>query len=317
MTPNIKNIKIKNQLVLAPMAGITDLPFRLLCKKYGAGLVYSEMISSEAVVRNNQTAKKKMILCKKEKPIAVQIFGSDKETILKAAKIAEKQGADIVDLNIGCPDPDVIKQGAGAAFLKNPKKIFDIASSLVKTLKVPVTVKTRIGIKENQGIKIAKIIEKAGAAAIAVHGRTVNQRYYGKADWNAIKQIKKAVKIPVIGSGDICSGESAEQMLKQTKCDFVMIGRAAIGNPYIFREIDYYLKGKTAKKQTDKQKLNLFFEYVKLAKKYRCYDFISAKTRAMEFSKGIKNSAKLRVKLSSAKTLKDIRSIIMKYNQIL
>ena len=311
MDYKIGNLNLKNKLVLAPMAGITDLPFRMLCKKYGAGLVYSEMISSEAIVRNNKATKTKMIFCKKEKPISAQIFGAEKESIIKAAKIVEKQGADIIDFNIGCPDPAVIKQGAGAAFLKDSKKISEIVSLLVKNIKVPVTVKMRSGINNTKDfLKIAKAIEKAGASAIAVHPRTVKQRYCGKADWSIIKEIKNNLNIPVIGSGDVCSGESAKQMLAQTKCDFVMIGRAAIGNPYIFREIDYFLKGKKAKKQTDEQKLNLFFEYVKLAKKYKCYDFVSAKTRAMEFTKGIKHSASLRQELSQAKTLESIEKLL-------
>ena len=305
MVYKIGTVKIKNRFFLAPMASVTDMPFRILCKKYGAGLVYTEMTSAEAIVRGKSYNKIKF--SEEEKPIAVQLFGGNKESLVKAAKIVEELGADIVDLNMGCPYPLIIKQGAGSALLKNPEKVKKIITSIVKKVNVPVTIKTRIGFKKsNEGLKIARIAEKSGASAIAIHGRSVEQGYRGKADWNAIKKIKEMIDIPVIGSGDVFSPEDAERMIEQTKCDFVMVGRGAMGNPFIFREINDYFKGKKEEKVNDKKKIDTFLDYIRIAKKNNVFDFKSSKVQLNYFTKGIKNSSEFRVKVSKIKKFEDM-----------
>jgi tRNA-dihydrouridine synthase B len=305
MEYRIGNVKIKNRFFLAPMASVTDMAFRILCKKYGAGLVYTEMISSEAIVRGKHT--QKMRFSKYEKPVALQIFGSNPEVMIKAAKIIEKTGADIIDINMGCPEDLIIKQGAGAALLKTPRKAQEIIEGIVKTVEIPVTVKTRIGFnKLDEGLKIAKIVEKSGASAISIHGRTVKQGYSGKADWDAIKKIKNTVNIPVIGSGDIFSARDAERMIEQTNCDFVMIGRGAMGNPFIFKELNDYFAGKKIVKANSKEKIHAFLDYIKIAQKNKIIDFNSAKIHLNYFIKGMKNASKLRLKISRIKNLDDM-----------
>ncbi len=296
----IGNIKLKNNLVLAPMAGINDTAFRILCKRYGAGLLYTEMINTNAISNKNKATLKKLNFVNEEKPIAIQLFGANIKMIEDAAVIAEKN-ANIIDINLGCPDLKVLHQGAGAALLKRPKRISEIIKAVVNKVDIPVTAKIRIG---NDSIKIAKLIEDAGASAIAVHARTVRQGYSGKADWNKIKEIKEAVNIPVIGNGDIFTKEDVERMQELTKCDFIMIGRAAMTNPAIFKEIS---NGKIS----SKEKLNLFFEYIELAEKYNCYKFISAKRHALNFTRGIPNSTRLREKISLSKTLDEIKRDIL------
>lgn len=301
----IGSVKIKNRLVLAPMISITDISFRMLCKKYGAGLVYTEMASAEAVIRNKDYDK--IRFDKREKPIAIQLFGDDKESLSKAAEIVEELGADIVDVNMGCPDHIVMKSGAGAALLKKPEKVGEIIKAMVKKVDIPITAKIRIGFKKGkEGVKIAKILEENGASAIAVHGRTVEQGYSGEADWDFIKEVKEKVNIPIIGNGDIFSGEDAEMMLSQTKCDFVMVGRGAIGNPLIFRDIQRYLDGKKKIKTSDKEKIDSFFNYLEIAKKIKGFDFKILKHQLIYFTKGIKYSAQLRVKLNKIKDIKDM-----------
>ena len=201
----IGNVKLKNNLILAPMVGINDTAFRILCKNYGAGLVYTEMINANAIFNKNKATLKKLDFIEEERPITVQLFGANIEMLKHAAKTAEKS-ADIIDINFGCPDTKVLHQGSGAALLKRPQRIFDIVKTIVDSVSIPVTAKIRLS-KDN--IKIAKLIEEAGASAIAVHARTVSQKYSGKADWNAIKEIKENIKIPVIANGDIFSGKDA------------------------------------------------------------------------------------------------------------
>lgn len=314
----IGNITIKEKTVLAPMYLITDLPFRILCRKNGAGLVYSEMISSKALVMKNTKSLEMAKVVKSEEPVAVQIFGDNPKTMADAAKILEKMGASIIDLNFGCPAKDIVEVGAGASLLKNPKKIEAIVKSVSSAVSIPVTAKIRIGIKNStrindskknieNSVKLAKLIEKAGASAIAVHGRTLEQQYSGKADWNAIKIIKKAVSIPVIGNGDVKSEEDAARMLSETGCDAVMIGRAAIGNPFIFGRINHYLKtGKKEKELSKKEKISAFFDYAKLAEKHGILTIQKAKTQGLWFTKGLFGSARLREKMSQARTIEEI-----------
>ncbi|MBU0963385.1 MAG: tRNA dihydrouridine synthase DusB [Nanoarchaeota archaeon] len=299
----IGNLNLKNNLVLAPMVGINDPAFRILCKKYGAGLVCTEMINANAIFKKNKATIKKLESFKEERPISIQLFGANIEMMKYAAKIAEKT-ADIIDINFGCPDSKVINQGSGAALLKRPKRIFEIIDGIVKNVKIPVTAKIRLN---KDAIKISKLIEKAGASAIIVHARTPKQGYSGKADWNSIKEIKENVNIPVIGNGDICSGKDAYDILQLTKCDFIMIGRAAMTNPAIFKEIEYYLKKKEEKKISDREKIELFFEYTKIADKVGYPKFEFVKRHALNFSSGMRNVVSLRRKISTLKNIEDLK----------
>lgn len=237
-------VDIENPFVLAPMAGITDLPFRMLCKEQGAGLLYTEMVSAKAISYRNRNTLPLMEISPKENPVALQIFGSEPELMAEVARSIEDQPFDILDINMGCPVPKVVNNGEGSALLKDPELIRKIVSAVSRAVKKPVTVKMRIGFEgaDVDPVETAKIMEDAGAAAIAVHGRTRQQYYSGKADWDTIRKIKEAVSVPVIGNGDVDSPKKAEAMLKETGCDGVMIGRAVRGNPWIFREMNYYFE---------------------------------------------------------------------------
>ena len=238
----IGSVEIENPFVLAPMAGVTDLPFRGLCKEQGAGLVCTEMVSAKAISFHNKNTKSLMEITPQEHPVSLQLFGSEPELMAEVARSIEEQTFDILDINMGCPVPKVVNNGEGSALLKNPELIHRIVSEISHAIKKPVTVKIRIGFEgyDVDPVEIAKIIEDAGGAAVAVHGRTRQQYYAGEADWETIGRIKDAVRIPVIGTGDVDSPLKAEKMMKDTGCDAVMIGRAVRGNPWIFREMNHY-----------------------------------------------------------------------------
>lgn len=292
----------KIRLVLAPLAGISDFPYRLLCKKYGADLVFTEMISSESIVRSRTALKELLQTKKKEKPLAVQLFGSNPKILAQAASIVEKK-ADIIDINMGCPATKVTKLGAGAVLLSQPLKIKKILQEVASTTKKPISVK----IRSDNAVKNSKIIEKAGASFITIHARKFRQGYSCKADWQIIKKVKESVSIPVIGNGDITSPEKAKEMLDIT--DAAMLGRAAIGNPYIFRQCRDYLKKGKYKELTDKEKLNLFWKYEKLAKHK---NFTHIRQMALYFTHGIRGAAALRRGISVAKDIKQIKGILSK-----
>lgn len=238
----IGSVEIENPFVLAPMAGITDLPFRLLCKEQGAGLLYTEMVSAKAISYHNRNTVSLMETDPKEHPVALQLFGSEPELMGEVAKSIEDQPFDILDINMGCPVPKVVNNGEGSALLKDPALIREIIKAVSGAVRKPVTAKMRIGFEgaDVDPVEIARIMEDAGAAAIAVHGRTRQQYYSGRADWETIRRIKEAVSVPVIGNGDVDSPEKAEVMFRETGCDAVMIGRAVRGNPWIFREMNHY-----------------------------------------------------------------------------
>ena len=232
-----------SNVILAPMAGVTDLPFRLLCKEQGAGLLCMEMVSAKAIYYNNKNTETLMQIEPEERPVSLQLFGSDPVIMSEMAKRIEDRPFDILDINMGCPVPKVVNNGEGSALMKNPGLVRKIVTSVSKAIKKPLTVKIRKGFDENNinAVEIAKIIEDSGAAAVAVHGRTRQQYYSGKADWDIIRQVKEAVSIPVIGNGDVDSPQKAKQLLEETGCDGIMVGRATEGNPWIFREISHYL----------------------------------------------------------------------------
>lgn len=238
----IGEIQMENPFVLAPMAGVTDIPFRKLCKEQGAGLICTEMVSAKAISFHNKNTEALMEMDPSEHPVSLQLFGSEPELMAEVAKSIEERPFEILDINMGCPVPKVVNNGEGSALLKNPKLIGKIIKAVSGAIRKPVTAKMRIGFEGYpvDPVEIAKIMEDSGAAAIAVHGRTRQQYYSGHADWDTIRKIKEAVRIPVIGNGDVDSPEKAEALLKETGCDAVMIGRAVRGNPWIFRELNHY-----------------------------------------------------------------------------
>ena len=243
----IGSVTLDNQVILAPMAGVSDLPFRLLCKEQGAGLLGMEMVSAKAIMYGSRNTEALMEIHPGEGPVSLQLFGSDADIVSEMAKRIEDRPFAILDINMGCPVPKVVNNGEGSALMKNPALAEKIIAKTVKAIRKPVTVKIRKGFDEEHvnAVEIAKAAEAAGAAAVAVHGRTREQFYSGQADWAAIEAVKKAVRIPVIGNGDVIDGETARRMMEETGCDGVMIGRAAKGNPWIFREVAAYLESGT------------------------------------------------------------------------
>jgi len=276
------------------------------------------LLSANAISRKNNAVLKLALFDKSEKPIAVQIFSQNTENMVSAAKILEEKGFGIIDINFGCPSKKIMAQGSGGALLKRKNKISEIVNEVSRAVKIPVSVKIRSGHDKNNinALEIAKLCEKNGASAIIIHPRTVEQGYSGKADWNLIKEIKKSVKIPVIGNGDIFSCEDAELMLKETGCDYIMIGRGAIGNPFIFKQINHYLETWEIIEQTKEEKINDFFEYIELTKKFNIFSIADAKLRAQEFTKGLPGSVKLRRELNKVKDWNEIEGLMKEITEL-
>lgn len=315
----IGNVEIENQLVLAPMAGITNEAFRSICKEMGAGLVVCEMISDKALSFHNAKTIKMTGVSQNEHHLSMQIFGADKETLVYAAKwIYENTDADIIDINMGCPVNKVAKRaGAGSSLLRDPNKVYEITKAVVEATPLPVTVKIRIGWDENNinAVENAKMIEKAGACAIAVHGRTRAQMYSGHANLDVIKDVVEAVNIPVVGNGDIVDGPSALHMLEYTGCKAIMIGRGALGNPWIFKEINAYFAGEEFKRPSKEEIYNMIVDqYERLLKlKGERLALLEMRSHVGWYLKGMQGSAQIKNKANQALSFEEVKKILKEY----
>lgn len=315
----IKNVEINNQIVFAPMAGVSNISYRKIIKEMGAGLIYSEMISTLGIKYNGKKTIDLINFEEDERPISIQIFGSDTSSFIEAAKyIEETFHPDIIDINMGCPVPKVaIKSQAGSALLKNPDKIYEIVKAVVDNVSTPVTIKIRSGWDKEHinATLVAKKAEEAGASAIAIHPRTRSEGYSGKANWNIIKEVKEAVNIPVIGNGDVKTIEDAKRMLEETKCDAVMIGRGALGNPWFIKEcVEYIENNKVIDKPTNKEKIQMIKKHYELLKKYSSEKqaLLEIRTHALWYLKGVENSKEYKNELMKTKTENDFFEILNK-----
>ncbi len=318
----IGTVKLPNPVILAPMAGVTDLPFRLLAKEMGCGLVYSEMISDKGLNYNNSHTLDLVRINEKERPVAMQIFGSEPGSMARAAAIVEETGADIIDLNMGCPTPKIVKNGEGAALMRQPDLAFAIMQNVIKTVKCPVTVKIRKGWDETSvnAVHMAKLAEEAGISAIAVHGRTRAQFYAGEADWDIIYEVKRNVSIPVIGNGDIRTPQDASRMLTDTGCDGIMIGRGAQGNPWIFRQIlHYWATGALLPVPSFDERLDVLLRHMEMliTHKGEYVGIREMRRHAAWYTKGLPHSAELRLRFNQAESRQDFLNILAEFSRIL
>ena len=318
----IGNVEIKNKIVFAPMAGVSNISFRKIIKEMGAGLIYSEMVSNMGIIYNSKKTIELLKINNEERPISIQIFGSDTESFINAAKYVEKNfKPDIIDINMGCPVPKVaVKSQAGSALLKNPEKIYEIVKNVVDNIKTPVTVKIRLGWDKNNinCIEIAKLIEKAGASAIALHARTRADGYSGKADWKYIKQVKENVSVPIIGNGDVTSPEEAIKMLKETNCDAVMIGRATLGNPWIIKKCVEKLENDIdIPDPSYTERIDMILKHYNLLKENTNEKtaLLEIKTHALWYLKYIPNSKEIKRQISVVKTEKEFLEILKNFKQ--
>lgn len=310
----IGNVTLENNIILAPMAGVCDLPFRVLCKEQGAGLLCMEMVSAKGIYYRNRNTEILLATVPEERPVSLQLFGADADIMSEMAKRIEERPFDILDINMGCPVPKVVNNGEGSALMKQPKLAYEIISKMVKAIEKPVTVKIRKGFDDAHvnAVEIAKIAEEAGAAAIAVHGRTREQYYSGKADWDIIRQVKEAVSIPVIGNGDILTAQDVYEMRRQTGCDGFMIGRGAQGNPWIFRQILHYMEtGKELPKPGIREVADMVLRHARaqIAFKGELMGMREMRKHAAWYTSGYKNSAKLRGKINEVETYGQLESL--------
>ncbi|MFZ5945245.1 MAG: tRNA dihydrouridine synthase DusB [Bacillota bacterium] len=314
----IGNVAIDNPVVLAPMAGVTDKPFRILCKEKGCGLIYTEMVSAKALTYKNERTFNLIDLKNEDHPISVQIFGSDPRIMAEGAFVVQEHGADIIDINMGCPVPKVIKNKEGSALMLDSHLAAEIVKKVSLAVKVPVTVKIRKGWDDNNinAVEFAKAMEEAGAKAIAVHGRTRSQFYSGKADWEIIRRVKEAVNIPVIGNGDIFKPEDALRMLRETNCDGTMVGRGAMGNPWIFAAINKFLSsGEKIPEPGLSERILTAVKHAELAVKYKDEQVAIKEMRkhVAWYFKGLPHSARIRDMVNKVKTLEEIKEMLFGY----
>lgn len=316
----IGNVQLDNEVFLSPMAGVTDLPFRTICKEKGCGMLYTEMINAKALCYDDENTKKMLNLEDDGHPVAVQIFGSDPEYMGKAASIMNQYTNDILDINMGCPAPKVIKNGDGSALMRNPKLAAEVLTAVVKNSKKPVTLKIRKGWDDNSvnALEIAKIAEECGISALAIHGRTREQFYSGKADWDIIAEIKQSINIPVIGNGDVFDVQDAVNMLEKTKCDAIMIGRGSQGNPWIFNRINHYMKtGEILPEPTLEEKIGTAIKHMNLAVAEHG-EYVAVREMRKHigwYLKGLKNSAKYRDQINKITDYKEVISMLEEYVQ--
>ena len=314
----IGNVELKNNIFMAPMAGITDKPYRQICAEMGCGLVYSEMVSAKGLYYNSNNTEKLMDCDEDCRPYAIQLFGSEPEIMAGMAKRIENLPFDIIDVNMGCPAPKIVKNGDGSALMKNPSLVYDIVSAMVNAQNKPVTVKIRKGFDEESinAVEVALAAQKAGASAVTVHGRTREQYYSGNADWDIIKEVKNALDIPVIGNGDVTSPEKAKEMFEKTGCDGIMIGRAAEGNPWIFKRITHYLETGEMLPETDKkEKADTVMRHAQMLIEFKGeYIGVREMRRHLSFyTKGMPQAASMRAEINTVLSIDDIEMLVNKY----